>query len=214
MQRSATKFVQIFTLLIGFSFFSEVLPQAFTATEPEQVLFVTAQPKTDTGQLSLFTVKNGNWETEIADLPVKIGRTGLVASKEKREGDGHTPMGMYPIQRIFGREQLKLNQIAYTKLKPSHHWVHSQSSDKYNQFLPKKGNGAVKLLDQRIYDLFLVVEYNTNPAVPGLGSMIFLHGWEENKATSGCIGLRKDDLLKLVQLLDGQKNPMLVIQEI
>ena len=51
-----------------------------------------------------------------------------------------------------------------------------------------------------IYDLILVLNYNSNPIIKGKGSAIFIHVAKKNfTSTRGCIGLQKKDLLNLLQ---------------
>ena len=56
--------------------------------------------------------------------------------------------------------------------------------------------------NDHLYDLVVVLGHNDNPAVPGLGSAIFLHvashGYD---ATEGCVALAKDDLLTILEEL-------------
>ena len=44
------------------------------------------------------------------------------------------------------------------------------------------------------------MEYNAHPAVPGLGSAIFLHD-DKGSATNGCISLPRPELLQLFHWL-------------
>ena len=62
------------------------------------------------------------------------------------------------------------------------------------------------------YALAVVVEYNYGQeAEPGKGSAIFLHVGDE--PTSGCIALEKADLTALVQWLDEDASPRIVIAQ-
>ena len=44
------------------------------------------------------------------------------------------------------------------------------------------------------------MEYNAHPAVPGLGSAIFLHD-DKGSATNGCISLPRPELLRVLRWL-------------
>src|SRR6202035_1769904 len=53
-----------------------------------------------------------------------------------------------------------------------------------------------------LYDLIVVIGYNTAPAVPGKGSAIFLHVASADFAgTEGCIAVARDVLVPLLGLL-------------
>jgi L,D-peptidoglycan transpeptidase YkuD (ErfK/YbiS/YcfS/YnhG family) len=53
-----------------------------------------------------------------------------------------------------------------------------------------------------LYDLVIVIGYNTDPVVPGRGSAIFLHvAREDFSPTAGCIAIARDVLVRLLGLL-------------
>lgn len=199
------------TLSLFFPFLS--LAGENSEINSEQLIFVTAKRGESFGKLFFYEEKEGEWDGIFVNVPVQIGRKGLIPANKKREGDGFTPEGSYPIQRIFGAEKKDLKSLEYTKITKLSFWNHSPYSKYYNQYRTKKEAGSVRLLDFPIYNLFIVVEYNTKPSIPNLGSMIFIHPWEEKYPTSGCIGLPKILLSDLVTKLDGKKNPMLFLVE-
>ncbi|MBI3618052.1 MAG: L,D-transpeptidase family protein, partial [Candidatus Omnitrophica bacterium] len=64
-----------------------------------------------------------------------------------------------------------------------------------------------------LYKYAVVIEYNTDPAIPGMGSAIFLHVWRgANKPTAGCVAMAEIDLLRLLQWLDARQNPVILLQ--
>ena len=53
-----------------------------------------------------------------------------------------------------------------------------------------------------LYDLVVVIGYNTDPVVPGRGSAIFLHvARPDFSPTAGCIAIERDVLARLLGLL-------------
>jgi L,D-peptidoglycan transpeptidase YkuD (ErfK/YbiS/YcfS/YnhG family) len=62
--------------------------------------------------------------------------------------------------------------------------------------LPSHTASAESLwLESHAYDIIVVIEFNTDPVVPGAGSAIFLHvASEDFGPTAGCVALRKQDL--------------------
>ncbi|TGL90530.1 L,D-transpeptidase catalytic domain protein [Leptospira congkakensis] len=179
---------------------------------PEQILFVTARAGETIGSLDFYTLSDGEWISVIEKIPVRLGRNGLIQGFEKREGDGHTPSGIFPIKRILGKSKKEIRNLEYTEVRKNYHWNDNPKSKNYNQLTKHKEKGAISLWDSYIYELFFVIEHNTNPAIPGLGSMIFLHVWNEDKPTSGCVGVSKEVLETLVSVLDGNKKPNILIQ--
>ena len=60
------------------------------------------------------------------------------------------------------------------------------------------------------YQHFAVIDFNTNPAVIGKGSAIFLHVWNDN-ATSGCVAIDLDRLVEIMRWLDPAQHPKIAI---
>jgi len=68
--------------------------------------------------------------------------------------------------------------------------------------LPYPASAEVLWRDDELYDLFVVIGYNTDPVVPGKGSAIFLHCARPDFAgTEGCIAIARDELIPLLSLL-------------
>ncbi|EOQ96913.1 L,D-transpeptidase catalytic domain protein [Leptospira wolbachii serovar Codice str. CDC] len=208
------------TVLFSFLYFFCPLPVESQGNSPpesplwnsEQILFITAKAGETTGYLDVYTLNEGEWTSVLEKIPVRLGRNGLLSGLEKREGDGNTPTGVFPIERIVGKQKKQIRNLEYTQIRKHYHWSDSPTSKNYNKLIKHREKGAVLLWDSTIYDLFIVIEHNTKPAVPGRGSMIFLHSWNEDKPTSGCVGVSKEVLETLVSVLDGDKKPSISIQ--
>ncbi|GBF49083.1 L,D-transpeptidase catalytic domain protein [Leptospira ryugenii] len=133
---------------------------------------------------------------------------------QKREGDGKTPIGIYPIKRIYAKTRVQHFSFPISVFTKSSHWDGDPNSKSYNQFLRHPKKGAVRLWDSPIYALFLVIEHNTEKAnQKGAGSMLFVHPWEEPRPTSGCLGLPLEDWKEIAKHLDPKHKPKLIIQE-
>ncbi|MCZ8342885.1 MAG: L,D-transpeptidase family protein [Leptospira sp.] len=178
----------------------------------EQIVWIRGKLGEPTASLVFLLWTGEGWKKSKVEIPVWIGRNGLIHPDLKREGDGHTPAGVYPIERIFGKGKRSLKTFPYREIKKSYHWTDRIDSLNYNQLILYKERGATSLWNSPLYEIMLVVEYNTKPSVPGLGSMIFLHVWEEAAPTSGCVGMPKKDLESLISALDSRKNPHIVIE--
>ncbi len=60
-------------------------------------------------------------------------------------------------------------------------------------------------LKSNIYDLVLVLNYNTRPVLKKKGSAIFLHLASKNyKSTKGCIAILKKDFLKIIPSINNK----------
>lgn len=78
---------------------------------------------------------------------------------------------------------------------------------------PKNYWASVERMKRRdhLYELGLIVKHNTEPAVAGKGSAIFLHLWRSPGApTLGCTAMDKQELIRLLTWLDPAKHPLLV----
>ena len=74
-------------------------------------------------------------------------------------------------------------------------WEDNPKSKNYNKLIfLKKNNSREKLFRKdKLYDLILVIEYNTKRIIKGKGSAIFLHIAKKNySGTQGCVALNKN----------------------
>ena len=86
-------------------------------------------------------------------------------------------------------------------LRPRDGWCDDPGHSAYNRpiTLPLDASAESMWRDDHLYDLLLVLGYNDDPVVSGLGSAIFLHvASPEYSPTEGCIALAKEDLLTVL----------------
>ena len=160
--------------------------------------------------------RNSAWQRVLGPWPAVIGRKGLAPAGEKREGDGRTPSGIYPVGLAFGREVRLKTGLGYRQSTPEDVWVDDVKSVQYNQWIkgvPQADSFEKMLRDDGLYDLGAVIDYNTATLVPGNGSAIFLHIWRDagRKPTAGCVALRKDRLRRLLSWFEAEKKPQVVL---
>lgn len=146
------------------------------------------------------------------DLPVAIGRGGIVPAREKREGDGATPRGTHRLIGLLYRP----DRLARRQLPPwalpiglSDGWSDDPEDPEYNRFLP--GAPAHPFSHERLrrrdplYDVILLTDWNWPEGVPGRGSAIFVHTWRApRRPTAGCVAFALEDLLWIVRGLQPQ----------
>jgi L,D-peptidoglycan transpeptidase YkuD (ErfK/YbiS/YcfS/YnhG family) len=139
-----------------------------------------------------------------------VGRSGVKA--DKREGDGATPAGTYPLVSILYRPDRVApprSQLAAKPLAPSDGWVDEPGDANYNRpvTLPYPASAEPMWREDDLYDALVVIGYNMAPVIPGVGSAIFLHIAAPDFApTAGCIAVGKDVLLALLPLLGPGSN--------
>jgi len=131
-----------------------------------------------------------------------LGKAGI--KRKVKEGDNITPKGIFKIIKIYYRpDKIKdiETPIKKIKVKKNMGWCDDPNSIYYNKQikLPSKFSHEKLYRRDNLYDLFLVLNYNTNPIVKNKGSAIFIHITKDSyKKTKGCIALKKDDLIQLV----------------
>jgi L,D-peptidoglycan transpeptidase YkuD (ErfK/YbiS/YcfS/YnhG family) len=131
-----------------------------------------------------------------------IGKGGL--SDAKREGDGATPIGAFRLRRLLYRPDRlppPPTGLAASAIHPGDGWSDDPRDGLYNQAVPLPHPYGHERLwrEDGLYDVIVPLGYNDDPAVPGLGSAIFLHCARPNfSPTQGCVAVALPDLLRLV----------------
>ena len=135
--------------------------------------------------------------------PCALGRTGR--GHFKREGDGLTPIGRWPIRRVLFRADRR--PLAHPSIPGSSAvqandgWCDADGDRNYNRYVRHPYAASAERLwrDDHCYDVIVVLGHNDRPRKQGGGSAIFLHVAEPAndgslKPTAGCIALRPRDL--------------------
>ncbi len=139
-------------------------------------------------------------------IPCAIGRGGVAAAADKREGDGATPLGRWPILAALLRSDRVGHPggaLPWRWLRPDDGWSDDPADPAYNRPVrhPHAFSAERMWREDGLYDVVLVLGHNLAPPVPGLGSAIFLHCWNEARPTEGCVAIPRADLLALLPLL-------------
>lgn len=135
-----------------------------------------------------------------------LGRGGVTPAAVKVEGDGASPIGIWPIRQVFWRaDRLPRPETALPveALIPEAGWCDDPASPFYNLpvLLPFPMSHEKLWRDDSVYDLIVVLGYNDAPPIPGKGSAIFLHlARPDYSPTEGCVACAKDDLLALLKV--------------
>lgn len=133
-------------------------------------------------------------------LACALGKGGLKPAADKREGDGATPIGAWPLRRVLyrpDREPPPKTSLPATAIAPDDGWCDAPGDPCYNRpvKLPYAASAERLWRDDGLYDLVVVLGHNDDPVVPGLGSAIFLHLAQPNHApTEGCVALSRADM--------------------
>jgi L,D-peptidoglycan transpeptidase YkuD (ErfK/YbiS/YcfS/YnhG family) len=140
------------------------------------------------------------------------GETSAVCGRggvriDKHEGDGASPAGTYSLVQAYYRPDRvtpPATGLPLAPLRPSDGWVDDPADPQYNRpvSLPYPARHETMWREDGLYDLVVVIGYNTEPPEPGRGSAIFLHvAGPDFGPTEGCIAIAGDVLAGLLGLL-------------
>ena len=135
-----------------------------------------------------------------------IGKNGITNSKI--EGDKCTPSGIYSIEKIYYREdRLSMPKLDFQTIPINKNfgWCDDIRSTYYNKFIKFPFTYSAEFLYRAddIYNIICIISYNINPIIKNKGSAIFLHVANSNySGTAGCLALKQDDLIELLQNID------------
>jgi L,D-peptidoglycan transpeptidase YkuD (ErfK/YbiS/YcfS/YnhG family) len=132
----------------------------------------------------------------------RTGRGGI--RTKKVEGDGATPIGIFPIRQVLYRPD-RIRPFACdlqtVSLTPVDGWCDDPTDPHYNRLIrtPYPTSHEVLWREDHVYDIILVVGYNDKPVVSPKGSAIFIHIMNESQTpTDGCISMARADLIDLL----------------
>ncbi|WP_380872961.1 hypothetical protein ACFB49_38590 [Sphingomonas sp. DBB INV C78] len=137
-------------------------------------------------------------------LPCVVGRSGTCPADAKREGDGMTPIGWWPVRAVLFRpgraappEGLKL---PWRWIRENDGWSDDPADPAYNRPIchPRATSAERLWREDGLYDVIVILGHNDAPPVPGMGSAIFLHCWNDAQPTEGCVAVEKAELLALL----------------
>ena len=137
-----------------------------------------------------------------------VGKRGI--TNKKIEGDYKTPSGFFKFKSIFYRnDRVPEIRSALKKrvIKKNMGWCDDPISKYYNKLIKFPFNfRAEKLwLRTNIYDVIVIIDYNTGPIIKKRGSAIFLHiAKKDYTPTKGCIAVSKKDMNLLIGKINTQ----------
>jgi L,D-peptidoglycan transpeptidase YkuD (ErfK/YbiS/YcfS/YnhG family) len=216
--------------------FHQYPTKAYSLEDSRQAVVVTVKDWNQVqGTAQLFERENlkAEWIAAGKRFPVVVGENGFALAREmtgrlnktdaarefKKEGDGKSPAGVFPLLSAFGSAaKPAFVKVPYTQLEERTECVDDPNSFHYNKIVNRIQVGifdwksSEKMLAVGAeYDLGVFVAYNSNPVVKGNGSCIFLHIWKNaGSGTAGCTAMERADMEKVLGWLDADKNPVLI----
>lgn len=159
-------------------------------------------------KLVVRKANKGQFRLSVDNLAMRcaLGRSGMI--RDKREGDGGTPVGVWPLRRVFFRPD-KLprpeTRLRVVELSPADGWCDAPKDRNYNRLvkLPYPASAEDMWRSDDIYDVVVELGYNDDPVVPGKGSAIFLHLARPGYTpTAGCVAVALEDMRALLALVE------------
>lgn len=197
----------------------------------QMVLVITDGWDATTGTLQRFErpSTSARWRAVGSRVPVVVGRSGIAwddglgtrlrGEPVKREGDGRSPAGAFPLDTAFGfgiRQIMSSVRLPYVQLRQSTECVDDVRSVHYNTIVDRDGVDRVdwtsseRMREIEQYAYGVHVAYNAPPR-PARGSCIFLHIWGgPGSTTAGCTAMDEGALRDLMGWIDPARRPMLV----
>jgi L,D-peptidoglycan transpeptidase YkuD (ErfK/YbiS/YcfS/YnhG family) len=202
-----------------------------TVLKGTQLLVVTSDGWDNLqGRLYAFEKINDHWVLQFTN-PIVVGGKGLALGDGitkltgtqgpiKREGDKRSPAGIFTIGTAFGyadKKDAAWIKDHYVRASDTLICVDDSLSVNYNKLVQKDTaksdyNSYEHMhLNAGYYKWGLFVNHNSGKVVPGDGSCIFIHIWEnDHTGTDGCTAMTEPNILRLLHWINSKKQPMLV----
>lgn len=164
------------------------------------------------GQTPQLIVRSLSRRSQIGRLTIggltvacALGRAGKVV--RKREGDGATPIGLFPLRYAFYRADKTKRPstgLALKKITQNAGWCDAPSHPRYNQYVchPFPASAEKLWREDQLYDVVIVIGHNDRPRTRAGGSAIFLHIARDGFIpTEGCVALHRSAMRKVLARL-------------
>ena len=152
-------------------------------------------------------IKLKNKDTLICDdfqFKCSIGKNGL--KKNKLEGDNCTPTGTFSLGPVYyraDRVDKPDTKLKTFRINKQMGWCDDPYNINYNKEikLSKKIRAEKLYRKNKIYDIIIVINYNTRRIIRNKGSAIFIHVTNNYKPTKGCLALSLNDIEILLKII-------------
>jgi L,D-peptidoglycan transpeptidase YkuD (ErfK/YbiS/YcfS/YnhG family) len=204
------------------------------ATSRQMILVIAATWNNYHARLHLCEKNAGMWRV-VKDFSAVCGQKGMAwglglypsspqfqPRPAKTEGDRKSPAGVFQLGICLGyAPKLTVNPVfPYRQITATMQGVDDPASRYYNRVIDCAQVQAIETNDWNSYEVmrraddlykWLIVIHHNFAAIPGAGSLIFMHVWENAAAgTAGCTALPEEDLLEVISWLNPGDEPILV----
>src|SRR3989338_6747783 len=96
----------------------------------QAVVVTTEKPPGFKAKVALYerSESSPQWEPVIENIPAVIGKNGIAAFGQKKEGDGRTPQGIFPLGPAFGDQPQVKTGLDYRQATDKDVWVDDPAS--------------------------------------------------------------------------------------
>jgi L,D-peptidoglycan transpeptidase YkuD (ErfK/YbiS/YcfS/YnhG family) len=154
----------------------------------------------------LRATSDGRFRFADTETRCALGRSGVIEAARKREGDGASPLGRWPIRRVLWRVDrgpIPETALPVAPIARGDAWCDAPDDPAYNRPVKHPFPASAEDLwrEDRAYDIVVVLGYNDAPVRPGMGSAIFWHIAQPDwRSTEGCIAVTEADMRAALKL--------------
>jgi len=180
------------------------------------LLVVNDEASSPAAKVHALERREGVWRSAFPSMKAMIGKNGFAPPGAKREGDGRTPSGVFPLGTAFGYDPYVETRMPYRQATAEDVWVDDPEAVDYNRWVKKGQTKAASFeimrREDHLYRYGIVIEYNTDPVVKGHGSAIFFHVWlHSSESTHGCVALSEDNMRRVLRWLEPEAKAAAVM---
>jgi L,D-peptidoglycan transpeptidase YkuD (ErfK/YbiS/YcfS/YnhG family) len=143
-----------------------------------------------------------------------VAFVGIHGVGPTKEGLGRTPSGVFTLTQAFGNRPNNGTRLPYFLAGPDDWWDENPSSPQYNRHVISRttpGGASENLYSAGLaYSHAVVINYNTDPVVKGMGSGFFLHV-STGVPTAGCVAIPAGSLTVVMHWLQPDMHPAISI---
>ncbi|MGW1169129.1 LysM peptidoglycan-binding domain-containing protein [Streptomyces sp. NPDC002550] len=199
------------------------LPFPVPVTVGKATQVITVQAHGSYATVIAWQKSGTTWKQVYSTTHARVGANGVTDGATRQQGTDTTPTGTYTITQGFGVGANPGTKMPYHHVASDDWWVEDPSSPYYNQMrtseqggfpLTESGvHGSEHLINYPTqYHNALVINFNTNPAVPGRGAGIFLHDLGPQAGpTAGCVALPATVMTEIIRWIDPAQHPVIAI---
>ncbi|HEV7310270.1 L,D-transpeptidase family protein [Ensifer sp.] len=151
------------------------------------------------------TLSIGDWT-----VPCVVGRAGLVPANLKREGDGRTPIGVFPLRYGFFDPVARPDfprDLAFPFVPASADMIWEEAGPHYNRLVyaedgERTDDRLTRKRAEPLFDVVVPIGFNDAVARVNGGSALFIHAARADLAgTAGCVAVAAADVMSLMRHL-------------